>query len=206
MEGEAFESISLKLLVDTRNNQVVFAESNKDFVDVLFSFMTIPIGTIIKLIGEQSFGCMGNLYASVKNLDEEFLRSHKLRDLMLQPRSAAEIYCKCLKVNLNESDGKYYGCNGTCNRVSYYQTDKCNCGKATLFELKLPSRISLPQGGGVFMKSTSRFMISSDFQVMPISTMNGITLLSKLGAWDGSSLEERTVTVDKDKVLLIPCL
>lgn len=54
MEDGEQQSLSLKLLVEKGKNQVVFAESNNDFIDILFSFMTIPIGTIIKLTGEDS--------------------------------------------------------------------------------------------------------------------------------------------------------
>ncbi|KAF8397802.1 hypothetical protein HHK36_016725 [Tetracentron sinense] len=66
-------SISLKVLVDKETNRVIFAGSGKDFVDVLFSFLTMPIGTIIRLIRSQTFlvemGCMSNLYESVDKLD-----------------------------------------------------------------------------------------------------------------------------------------
>lgn len=45
MEDGEQQSLSLKLLAEKGKNQVVFAESNNDFIDILFSFMTIPIKT-----------------------------------------------------------------------------------------------------------------------------------------------------------------
>ena len=56
MENEVPQSLSLKIIVEKRKNQVVFVESNKDFIDVLFSFMTIPIGTIARFTREDSLG------------------------------------------------------------------------------------------------------------------------------------------------------
>lgn len=57
--------ISLKALVDKGSNKVIFVEADNDFVDVLFSFLTIPMGTIVKLASKQSvplkIGCMNNL-------------------------------------------------------------------------------------------------------------------------------------------------
>ena len=58
----AAKEISLKLLVHKEKNQILYAESDKDFVDVLFSFLTLPIGTIIRLITkEEKIGCMSTL-------------------------------------------------------------------------------------------------------------------------------------------------
>ena len=61
--------------MDQEKSQVLFAEAGKDFVDALFSFLTLPLGTIARLVGKESqrklvtFGC-GSLYRSVANLDE----------------------------------------------------------------------------------------------------------------------------------------
>jgi hypothetical protein len=46
--------VPLKLVVDEKSNQVIFAEAGKDFVDVLFSFLTFPLGTITRLIQKES--------------------------------------------------------------------------------------------------------------------------------------------------------
>jgi hypothetical protein len=37
--------IRVKFLVDNEKRKVVFAESGKEFVDVLLSFLTLPLGT-----------------------------------------------------------------------------------------------------------------------------------------------------------------
>jgi hypothetical protein len=39
-------TISLKASVDKKSNRVVFVESDEFFVDILFSFLTMPMGTI----------------------------------------------------------------------------------------------------------------------------------------------------------------
>ncbi|CAO2189085.1 unnamed protein product [Urochloa humidicola] len=40
-------TIEVKLFVDKAKKKVLFAESDNDFVDVLFSFLTMPLGTIV---------------------------------------------------------------------------------------------------------------------------------------------------------------
>ncbi|MCI18299.1 hypothetical protein A2U01_0039453, partial [Trifolium medium] len=44
------ELVSLKLLLNEKGNKVLFAEAGNDFVDVLFSFLTMPLGTIARLV------------------------------------------------------------------------------------------------------------------------------------------------------------
>ncbi|KAI8023658.1 hypothetical protein LOK49_LG03G03182 [Camellia lanceoleosa] len=208
MESKASQSISFNILVEKEKNRVVFVESNKDFVDIIFSFMTMPIGTIIRLAREHSLkgeiGCLKNLYGSVENLDEEHFKSG-FKEIILNPRSAAEIYCRNLKLNLNGSNnGKYYVCrSGNCSFVSCTESACCRCGNP----LELEVILSLaPEDDTGFVKPTARFMITDDFQVLPMSTMTGLSLLSKLGVMDGSKIEERTVNIGKDEVLkLLNC-
>uniref|UniRef100_A0A5B6Z3F9 DUF674 family protein n=1 Tax=Davidia involucrata TaxID=16924 RepID=A0A5B6Z3F9_DAVIN len=208
MADEALQSISLNVLVEKEKNRVVFAEPNKDFVDVLFSFMTMPIGTIIRLTREHllegEMGCLNNLYAGVESLDEEHLQSMKCKDMLLRPRSAAEIYCRNLKPNLVDgyNTNDYYACGSQeCSFVSPYQTANCRCGKTIDLVVKVENPIPIPRDGGVFVKPTARFIMTDDFQAVPMSTMTGLALLSKLGAVNGSTIEERTVNIGRDEVL-----
>ncbi|XP_059648241.1 uncharacterized protein LOC132294410 isoform X3 [Cornus florida] len=210
MAHEASQSPSLKVLVDEEKNRVVFAESDNDFVDVLFSFMTMPIGTIIRLTREQALkwgiGCLNNLYESIENLDDKYLQSEKRKEMLLCPRSAAEIYSRNLKLHFVDSNSnEYYVCGSGCT-LSPYKTARCHCGNDIGYMVKPKNPVSLPGVGGVFVKPTARFMITDDFQVLPMSTMTCLTLLKELGAVDGSTIKERCINIGKDEVLkLINC-
>ncbi|PNX68281.1 hypothetical protein L195_g056963, partial [Trifolium pratense] len=52
--SERGDNVSLKVMVDKVRNKVVYAEAGKDFVDVLFSFLTLPMGTIARLVATES--------------------------------------------------------------------------------------------------------------------------------------------------------
>ena len=78
----------LKILVAKDENKVIMAESNKEFIEVLFSFMTLPIARAVGctrscLSGE--IGSLSNLYQSVKNLDMNFLQDKSFQDILLSP-------------------------------------------------------------------------------------------------------------------------
>ncbi|XP_059650149.1 uncharacterized protein LOC132295904 [Cornus florida] len=222
MLNDASQCITLKVLVEKDKNRVVFVESNKDFVDVLFSFMTMPIGNIIRLAREHSieenFGCLNNLNESVENLDKEHLRSVKCKDMLLRPRSAAEIYCRNLKLNFVDTNDFYACCvkynsyNPNCICFGPYLNARYRCGLTIRTLHKLDNHPSIHQGG-VFVKPTARFIITDDFQVKPISTTTCVALLNEFKATDRSTREERTINIGMEKVinkysftfLIFPC-
>jgi hypothetical protein len=51
---QSIERVSLKVIVDRERNKVLYAEAGKDFVDALLSFLTLPLGTIARLVAKQS--------------------------------------------------------------------------------------------------------------------------------------------------------
>ncbi|XVF23802.1 hypothetical protein REPUB_Repub13aG0070300 [Reevesia pubescens] len=67
--------VSLKLLVDTKDRQLLFAEAGKDFVDFLFNMLSLPVATVIRLLSKQGMvGCLENLYDSIENMSETYIQ------------------------------------------------------------------------------------------------------------------------------------
>lgn len=206
MGESSAQSFCLKILVAKDENKVIMAESDKEFIQVLFSFMTMPIASAVRCTRScclsREIGCLGNLYGSVENLDMNFLQDKSFKDILLNPRSAAEIYCKNLEMNLTESGCyDFYVChNKECNVISYYKIGKCRCGNALKHRLEIaPGSRFFPEVKGVFLKSTARFIIMDDFKVMPVATMADLTLLSELGKY--GKVEERTIKIGRNEVL-----
>ncbi|RWR96798.1 hypothetical protein CKAN_02620000 [Cinnamomum micranthum f. kanehirae] len=206
----ATTQMSLKLVVDKKMNRVVFAESGNDFVDVLFSFLTMPIGTIIRLTGKESkIGGMSTLYESAEDLDVNLLQTDTCKKMLLHPRSASEEQCKNLKVNIDDTEPiKYYACSWSCceNRyglVSTFYNAQCLCGQSMNTEAIYNQQLNnvACSRDGVFVKGNMRYIIRDDLQVFPISTKATFTLLNDLGISDASVLEERNVNVGPTEVL-----
>ena len=69
--GKQEYTIPLEVLVDKEKNNVVFAVAGKDFVDVLLSFLTLPLGTIAKTVAKESnvqpvkVGSLSSMYESM---------------------------------------------------------------------------------------------------------------------------------------------
>ncbi|XP_058739675.1 uncharacterized protein LOC131611829 [Vicia villosa] len=201
------QPLSLKLLVDTDTNKVVFAEADKDFVDILCSFLTFPLGTIAKLVQKNSemgpitIGCLNSLNQSVDNLG------------LLTNYNSSEDYYQFLKINIDDTMPTNYF---MCSRFDefYYQCCYLSLGtKKHYCEFGHPlSRLlslSLPmfQFCLGFVKFNRKFVISDDLIVLPHSMDHTIfDLIKNFGIKDTSSVKEMTVNVTKEKVLdLLKC-
>nr|GMD43394.1 uncharacterized protein LOC109181194 [Ipomoea batatas] len=97
MAAKQESKISLKLLIDEKTNRLIAAEAQKDFVDILFSFLTLPMATVIRVTKNVTIGCMNNLYHSIQNIGAEHWYTVHCKTMVLNPRNPLANYCKKLK-------------------------------------------------------------------------------------------------------------
>ncbi|KAM3307874.1 hypothetical protein P3S67_009618 [Capsicum chacoense] len=84
--------LSMKLLIDTNAGKLLFAEAEKDCVDFLFQILSLPAGTVIRLLKEKGMcGSLPNLYESVENLKDTYIQSNQCKDILLKPKSSVGI-------------------------------------------------------------------------------------------------------------------
>ncbi|RDX65870.1 hypothetical protein CR513_55429, partial [Mucuna pruriens] len=208
---EQVHKVSLKVLVDKEKNKVLFAEARKDFVDVLLSFLTLPLGTIARLVAKESnmqpvtVGSMSSLYESVSHLEEEHLWTQTCKEMLLQPRSSMESYCQQLKLNIDDTHStEYFLCEDMdCSRkksgglLSIFRNQRCTCGKL-MNRVVSPENLTLKNG---FVKETASFIICDDLSVLPNVLVTCVNLLQKLGIKDMNVIEEQTVDISKREVV-----
>ena len=107
MAAAASSSVSLKLLIDTKSRKVLFAEANKSTVDFLFHVLSLPVGTVIRLLGKQGMvGCVANLYESIESLNETYIQPNQSKDTLLKPKAAASI--PLLSLNDGQTEAVFY--------------------------------------------------------------------------------------------------
>lgn len=84
----AVSNVRLKLLIDTNGRKVLFAEAGKDFVDFLFYVLSLPVGTVVKLLREKSMvGCLSNLHWSIEYINETYFQQNQSKTSVLNPLS-----------------------------------------------------------------------------------------------------------------------
>ncbi|XBJ04299.1 hypothetical protein VPH35_023254 [Triticum aestivum] len=217
MATRAEPKVEVKVFVDEENSRVVFAESGREFVDVLFGFLTLPLGTIVRLLGKEAqAGCLDELYKSVEGLPTRLFRTEACKMMLLSPINAAAKQCCQLKVRVDDTKHReVYVCADTSccahaeGAFSSVRGAVCKCGKA-MFQLageRLENDGSTRAAGagdsdvGVFVKEDVKFIVTDDFHVAPASTSLMLSILEKFEVQDLSCLEQRTLQLSSDKMI-----
>jgi len=211
--NEEVYKVPLKVFVDRNENKVLFAEARKDFVDVLLSFLALPLGTIARLVAKESnippvkVGSLSSLYESVSHIEEQHLWTKTCKEMLLHPRTSMESYCQLIKLNIDDTQPtKYFLCEDLgCSRktngslLSIFNNQRCSCGKL-MNRIVYPEVITLQKG---FVKETATFIICDDLSVLPNVLVTIVNLLQNLGVKDMGAIEEQTVDISKREVCYI---
>jgi len=213
------KTFPLKITVDKQSNKVVFVEATKDFVETLFSFLSLPLGTIVRLLAttdnndrqqlsESSpfFGNIKHLYQTVQNLNSDDVWNNPLcKQMLLHPRNSCESLCMKLFLNIDDSEpsSKFYVCD-SCNKFTTFRNLDCTCGKPPNRQPK--NLDSEGQGNhasnGVFdAESEKMFLVSDDLKIVPSSLLNSMQMLLEWGISDSTQLEEVTQNIGKKEVI-----
>ncbi|XP_077225220.1 uncharacterized protein LOC143858451 [Tasmannia lanceolata] len=108
--GSGDKKISVKLMLSKSNDKVVYAEAGDDFIDLLFSFLTLLVGSVVQLLGKcSSIGCVDNLCKSVEDLSADGLINCNVAKL-INPKLASHIGCKSQLLQIEERS-QFYAMN-----------------------------------------------------------------------------------------------
>lgn len=207
--------IPLKVLIHKEEERVVFAEGNADFVDILLSFLTLPMGTISKLLSKHSsssqpltIGCFDNLYRSVFNLEAKYYATEGCKQLLVNTRNSAEAECQRLKINIDDTPVDYFtcttkGCRDDCVIAYFikYAEVGCNiCSKLLKKKAYLSNTRVAEQG--VFVNPNESFIISNDLWIFPNNPASALTILENTTSTDSKVCEEKTFQIGYSEVNL----
>ncbi|CAL5025666.1 unnamed protein product [Urochloa decumbens] len=204
--------IRVKFLVDDEKKKVVFAESGKEFVDVLLSFLTLPLGTIVRSLGkESSLGCFDELYKSVESLDESHFQTKACRNMLLRPLSAAGKVCEDLVVRIDDTKHRnLWVCSQReCFTDAFYYSSvpdvPCHqCGKSLC---RLREWVKKDGGeakdDGVFVTGGTAYATTDNLKVLPADTDNLMYLSRDLEIADLTVLEEKTLELGLEEIKIL---
>ncbi|XP_071937646.1 uncharacterized protein [Coffea arabica] len=213
MAAAASSSVSLKLLIDTKSRKVLFAEANKSTVDFLFHVLSLPVGTVIRLLGKQGMvGCLANLYESIESLNETYIQPNQSKDTLLKPRapSSAAASIPLLSLNDGATGTVFYRCGHghDCNFASDDPKAICpRCKNAMTIRMTYvapPAAQEASAGDeGGFVKGVVTYMVMDDLVVQPMSTISSIALLNRFNVKEVGALEEKFVNLGMNEALML---
>ncbi|KAH7667778.1 hypothetical protein IHE45_12G081900 [Dioscorea alata] len=213
----AEKRMSLKLLIDTKANRVLFAEAGKEVVDFLFTLLALPLGSIVKLLSKvQMVGSIGSIYSSLENLDSTYMQPNQDKNILLNPQLQQQNQCQNNLLLLAPAPAKaevYYGCdnsydNSSCTKyvtkVSGTQCPSCDRRMARALQCVHPkSGMASGVNGGEegLVKGVVTYTIMDDLSVTPMSAISSVTLLSKFNVKNVDVLKEKNVSFGMQEAL-----
>ncbi|KAM3307880.1 hypothetical protein P3S67_009624 [Capsicum chacoense] len=123
MTTSSGSKLSLKLLIDTKAEKVLFAEADKNCVDFLLRILSLPVSTVIRLLNKDGMsGCLSNLCESVENMNDTYIQS---KDILSNPASSDNLFILLDDVPTQEKK-TFYGCNNVVSMTSYLCSNNNN--------------------------------------------------------------------------------
>jgi hypothetical protein len=92
LENESNIQIKVKLVMRKSDGKVLYAQGEKDFADLILSFLSFPLGAVVRVLGGISsigFGSIDSLYKSIVNLVEfKYFVSDEIKYRLVDPKLA----------------------------------------------------------------------------------------------------------------------
>ncbi|KAI7725000.1 hypothetical protein M8C21_015262, partial [Ambrosia artemisiifolia] len=138
--------------------------------------LVLPVGTVVKLLGNQdTLGGLTKLYKSVSDLNNDYIQPKQNKDIILQPKSS----------------------------VLFFSPDQVPLLPIEAFSPPSPTKdsaTSLYTRRRGFVKGLVTYMVMDDLGVSPMPTISNITLLNKF-IKDLGALEEKVVNIGMNEGL-----
>ncbi|KAL5990125.1 hypothetical protein ACLOJK_011022 [Asimina triloba] len=210
------KKMRVKLMLSKSKNKVLFAEVNADFVDLLFSFLTFPLGSIVKLLGlGSSIGCLDNLYKSVDDLSPEdgCMVSEESSTTLLQPKLALHWQCESQILPVMEEGPKgidirsFYCtcCQRNIERCCHFPFLPLSGSHIVNWINPKISGGTSECGGGFVKGPKTAFMVTDGLDVKPMSLISGIPILENFDV-PLSDLQERDVSVGEEEEYVVDAI
>lgn len=207
MSTTSTTNVTLKLLIDTKGHKVLYAEAGKEFVDFLFTIMSLPVGTVIRLLTKDVMvGSLGKLYESIENIGDIYMLPDRSKDTLLKPKTQIGSGDVSLLLANDESMAKKaYMCANYHRYVADDPRAVCpQCKGRTSTEVPYVALQATTDGSSGcdrgYVKDVVTYMIMDNLEVKPMSTISCITMLNKFNVKEVGSLEEKVVQLGMDEV------
>nr|XP_048326395.1 uncharacterized protein LOC125421424 [Ziziphus jujuba var. spinosa] len=201
-------SVNLKLVIDSRGQRVLFAETGKDFVDFLSTLMSLPVGTVKETLlnpkapafnGENPIPLLlpnnniGHEHAGKNMYVCSYISTYKHPyggSGHLYVAHDSEAICPQCKNRMsvavnNVVGGKKIGENELHATSSSSSSSSSSCGS----------------GEGGFVKDVVTYLVMDDLEVSPMSTISSIAILNKFNVKEVDTLKEKMVSIGMNEGL-----
>ncbi|KAL4621255.1 hypothetical protein ACB092_06G214800 [Castanea dentata] len=200
--------VSLKLLIDTERERVLFAEAGKEFFDFLISILALPLGTFIPLFEKQGMvGSFGNIYHSIDNLGTVYLQPNVNKATLLKHKphisgsgggGGSGVPLKSPDFASSAKSRKLYRCSRDFSKYREFREALPVLPGNYSMDSEL-NFVDPPSTKGGYVKEVVTYMVMDDLEVKPMCTTSTFTLLNKFNVKELGVLEEKVVDLGMDE-------
>ncbi|KAK4437369.1 hypothetical protein Salat_0070800 [Sesamum alatum] len=181
----------LRAIVKKSTNELLFALANEDFIDFLYSFLVIPLGGVECLLDNKtSLRNIDNLYLSLANMNDKYLRSRDTKNRLLKPQLPPMYLTKNHMFPLNEqmTHAIYYFESGMHSANCAVDNGSWMCFKD-------------PKGDGSFVKQPGTFIVTDNISVFDFHLMNSSVAIVDAIKISLSDVQEMELHVGLEEVI-----
>lgn len=185
--AESAKEMKASLLLAGNRKMVVSLEVEKDFVDLIFSFLTFPLGSVVKLLhGHSCIGSIDNLYKSAEDLGKlgnEYIKSEECKKILLSPELAAFFGSSQNMLKIDEKISVSTMVSGCCK--CFRRRRQCTHFKERdllrrFTEVNPKSPVGGTATGGGYAKGPGKFWVMEGLRVSPISVVSTVQMLNEM--------------------------
>lgn len=223
----------VKIMVRKSDRKILYAEANEDFVDLLFSFLTIPLQSVLQLVGDSYMGSIVNLFNDLNTIFSitkpmtlqvyswpqrifSFLKIplESVHELVTMPKNSKKVVLPPFYSCPNEVPDicsqpppTYCLVKDSLEYEAYHLESASN--KSSYWErpLKLldpkSPEPSTTNSSGYVLKN-SMFVVTDDLVVNSLSSVSSISLLKEIGI-SVDDVEEQVISIGEVGVSRYPC-
>jgi hypothetical protein len=180
----------VKVLVRKSTREVLYAEAEEDFADLLLSFLTFPLGAVLHMLeGLSSVTSIDNLYNSMIELSSDrYLMSQDLKKKLVKPLCAAQfelrnqilpIAASCLPTFYYHTSVFEIKLREALTYTPKFETNCYNHTNTLLFFVDPKFCMSKSSSSGEYAKGPAMFMITDNLVVTPMSSVSALSYLNR---------------------------
>lgn len=216
-EAEPEKVSTINAVVRKQDGKILFVESGDDFVELLLSFLAVQLESVLEISGDSiTFGCLENLCRSFKGLrvveETKAAPADSIVGVLpcfysfqvqlpgiitLEPA----VYYRYICPSVNRPVA-VYALTRDSNKIPYYRNDKLV--PVTLVDPKSHGNDHQTHCSG-FLKKETKFTVSDDLFITPMSSCSTVCLLKKLQT-NAEDVDVQEISISKAEVCLYACL
>lgn len=176
-------NVELKLFFDKSLDTMLYAEAGEDFVDLVFSFMTFPLGCVVKLLdGNSDVGCIDNLTNSIEILEKEKYMKHGVEERqVIHLKHNIDFHLQDLALPLAEQ-----------LQIPLYVRSYNVISSSKELDIMRNKK---------FMRGPANFLIMNNLEILPASLIAGLSMLMERRV-SLNDVQERVLKIGQVEVSL----